>query len=285
MGADGDPSNDFGADWVSEWMKTDNFKIFHNYTDSHLFDIVEPRHPCAGGLTIEDVQRRLALQVSELHLDERFNTGKEALGKHLATGQKKVSSAFNHLWADIEAMREAQRQRQEEQVVASSASPSGTPKSEKAKPHRGPHLAEAQAHVAAASSRAGAYLSSWAVWAGEKRKTGWSRSATVTPVTSQNEGHQFGSPNENSESGHQKSLDRSDFDSSAGGIPILSEHASRKDSKPGRTPLGKIDPLPGNVSPINQGTVSKTLCSEEPTNEHKTQEILSEELRTASVTT
>ena len=66
-------------------------------------------------------------------MDERFNTGKEALGKHLATGQKRVSSAFNHLWADIEAMREAQRQRQEEQRAASSASPSGTPKSEKAK--------------------------------------------------------------------------------------------------------------------------------------------------------
>jgi hypothetical protein len=32
MRADGDPSNDFGADWISEWMKTDNFKIFHNYT-------------------------------------------------------------------------------------------------------------------------------------------------------------------------------------------------------------------------------------------------------------
>jgi hypothetical protein len=65
--------------------------------------------------------------VSELHLDERFNTGKEALGKHLATGQKKVSSAFNNLWADIEAMREAQRQRQGEQkAAAASASPSGT---------------------------------------------------------------------------------------------------------------------------------------------------------------
>ena len=28
--------------------------------DSHLFDIVEPRHPCAGALTIEDIQRRLS---------------------------------------------------------------------------------------------------------------------------------------------------------------------------------------------------------------------------------
>lgn len=109
--------------------------------ESHLFDVVEPRHPCAGGLTVEDVQRRLAQwveasfhiftvlltssrQVAELHLDERFNTGKEVLGKHLATGQKRVSSAVNGLWADIEALREAQRKR----AVDKAASPVATPK-------------------------------------------------------------------------------------------------------------------------------------------------------------
>ena len=35
-----------------------------NGPDSHLFDIVEPRHPCAGGLTIEDIQRRLTQYVT-----------------------------------------------------------------------------------------------------------------------------------------------------------------------------------------------------------------------------
>ena len=33
----------------------------------------------------------------------------------MATGQKKVSTAFNNLWADIEAMREAQRKKAAEQ--------------------------------------------------------------------------------------------------------------------------------------------------------------------------
>ena len=77
---EGDPSSDFGSDWVQAWMLTENFKLFQNFTgkqnsplgrclltvssDSHLFDIVEPRHPCAGGLTIEDVQRRLAQSVT-----------------------------------------------------------------------------------------------------------------------------------------------------------------------------------------------------------------------------
>lgn len=43
------------------------------------------------------------------------------MAKHLATGQKKVSSALNNLWADIEEMREAQRKRAEEQRVANAA--------------------------------------------------------------------------------------------------------------------------------------------------------------------
>jgi hypothetical protein len=56
-------------------------------------------------------------QVAELHLDERIQSSREAIGKHLATGQKKVSTAFNSLWNDIETMREAQRQRAAETKV------------------------------------------------------------------------------------------------------------------------------------------------------------------------
>jgi hypothetical protein len=50
-----------------------------------------------------------------MHLDERLAVSRDAIGKQLAVGQKKVSSAFNNLWAEMEAMREAQRKRQEEQ--------------------------------------------------------------------------------------------------------------------------------------------------------------------------
>lgn len=120
---EGDPSAEFSNDFVEAWMKTENFALFNRVTDSHLFDIVEPRHPCAGGLTIEDVQRRLAQQVQELHLDERLQVGREAVGKHLAAGRQKVGSAINTLWADIEVMREAQRKRAEEQKAAAAAVP------------------------------------------------------------------------------------------------------------------------------------------------------------------
>jgi hypothetical protein len=70
--------------------------------------------------------------VAELHLDERIQNSREVLGKHLATGQKKVSTAFNNLWADIEAMREAQRKKAAEQKAAAeleNATNSGNAKS------------------------------------------------------------------------------------------------------------------------------------------------------------
>ncbi|KAF2427271.1 hypothetical protein EJ08DRAFT_593154 [Tothia fuscella] len=172
----GDPASEFGNEWIQAWMKTENFRIFNKFTDSHIFDIVEPNHPCTGGLTIEDVQRRLAQQVSELHLDERFNSGREVLGKHLADGQKKVSTAFNTLWADIELRREAQRQRAAEQRASgasSSSSTDGGRGGQGVKFPKAPDLSGAQASMQAAGQKAGAYFSSWGSWAAEKRKTGW----------------------------------------------------------------------------------------------------------------
>jgi hypothetical protein len=108
---DGDPSVDFNETWVEAWKNTNSFKIWDKNTENHLFDIVEPRHPTAGGLSIDDINRRLTQQIQDLHLDERLATSKEALNKHLASGHKKVSTAFNNLWADIETLREAQRRR------------------------------------------------------------------------------------------------------------------------------------------------------------------------------
>lgn len=57
-------------------------------------------------------------QVAELHLDERLEKSREVIGKNVAAGQAKVSTAYNKLWADMEAMRKAQKERQEEQRAA-----------------------------------------------------------------------------------------------------------------------------------------------------------------------
>ncbi|CAM1511294.1 Fc.00g088070.m01.CDS01 [Cosmosporella sp. VM-42] len=157
---EGDPIIDFGQDWLDLWVRTENYRMWNANTDSHLFDIVDPKHPCAGGLTIDDVQRRIAEQVKELHLDERFAQGKEVLGRNFAAGREKASFVLNKLYSDMEALREAQRRRAEEARAA-----------EKAHPSSGHDHSKAQT-VPSAGSRAGAYVSSWTTWASEKRKTG-----------------------------------------------------------------------------------------------------------------
>lgn len=170
---EGDPTNDFGADWIEAWTRSENYRIWDRFTDSHLFDVVEPKHPCAGGLTIDDVQRRIAEQVKEFHLDERFAIGKEALGRNLQAGKEKASTVFNKLYADMEALRESQRRKHEEQRREAERN-GGQPGSG----FQGSDLNGAKPTVQSVGSKAGAYIGSWGTWMGEKRKAGWGRSST-----------------------------------------------------------------------------------------------------------
>ncbi|KAM5472332.1 hypothetical protein MauCBS54593_002923 [Microsporum audouinii] len=207
---EGDPALDFNLDFLEHWRHTPNFALFDRLTsDALLFSVVEPRHPCAGGLGIEDIQRRLAQQVADLHLDERVREGRETLNKHLATGHQKVTTAFNSLWAELEARREAQRKKNEERArqAATTASldtgqsdmsepglsspPPSSPNPSSSSPGwsfaaRKPpavDLTQAQATVSAAGQRASAYFSSWGSWANERRKE-WQTKNTGSPISS-----------------------------------------------------------------------------------------------------
>ena len=185
---EGDPTNDFGAEWIQAWTRTENYRLWNSNTDSHLFDIVEPKHPCAGGLTIDDVQRRLAQQVKELGLDQRFAVGKEVVGRNLGMAKDRASVVFNRLYADVEALRESQRKKAEEDANSAAASggtgPTGTsptsaPTSATSATFPKPDLTKAQAAAATASSKASSYIGSWASWAGEKKK-GWAAKSAST---------------------------------------------------------------------------------------------------------
>ncbi|PIG88767.1 avl9 protein [Aspergillus arachidicola] len=201
---EGDPALEFNAEFLAQWQNTSNYALFKRLTsDALLYSIVEPRHPCAGGLTMDDVQRRLSQQVADLHLDERVRESREALNRHISTGQRKVTTAFNNFWADIEAMREAQRKRNEEKAPQSERSsidkgpsPPFSP-SDTASIHstsgsswfggrKAPSvdIAQAQASVSAAGQRAGAYLNSWSTWASEKRKEWQDKSKTPSSPSS-----------------------------------------------------------------------------------------------------
>ncbi|KAJ5420947.1 hypothetical protein N7465_003466 [Penicillium sp. CMV-2018d] len=197
LNIEGDPAIDFNTEFLTQWKTTSNYALFSRLTsDALLFSITEPRHPNAGGLTMEDVQRRLAQQVADLHLDERVREGREALNRHISTGQKKVSAAFTSFWSDIETMREAQRKRNEEKTASQSQrtsidkeSPtSPTPSSQDpadaswfaGRQRPSVDMTQAQASVTVASQKAGSYLSSWGSWASEKRRE-WQDKRVTSP--------------------------------------------------------------------------------------------------------
>lgn len=166
-----DPAYDFGMDWIDAWSRSENYHIWEKFTDSHLFDIVEPKHPCAGSLTIDDVQRRIAEQVKEFHLDERFAVGREVIGRNLQAGREKASTVFNKLYADMEALRESQRRKHEE--AKREAEANGQPASP---------AHEQNGARQTVSSKAGAYIGSWGAWMGEKRKVGWGRTVSTNSI-------------------------------------------------------------------------------------------------------
>jgi hypothetical protein len=198
---DSDPTIDFSTEFISAWKLTSNFALFSRLTSgSALFDVIEPRHPTAGGLSVEDVQRRLTQQVAELHLDERMREGRETLNKGLMIGREKVGQGINKLRSDIEAMREAQRGKgaaDKDPAVsiqyADGELSSNTPKEsnptnaapntqapgayawtnnlrDRASKVQKPDLSQVQASARDGAARAGAYLSSWGSWAKERGK-------------------------------------------------------------------------------------------------------------------
>lgn len=192
LGADSDPATDFGQEWVEAWTKTENYRMWNAYTDTNIFGVSEPKHPCAGGLTIEDIQRRVAEQIKDLHLDERLAQGRDMLGRNIAAGREKASTMLNKLYSDVEYLRESQRRRAEDGRSSSHAGSKLLGGGDKG-PSYQVDLAKAQQTVNAVGAKASAYMSSWASWAGEKRKTGgwnaaWSKKGHAGVNTTRSSG-------------------------------------------------------------------------------------------------
>lgn len=296
MDIEGDPALDFNIDFLEHWRMTSNFVLFNELTSGALlFSIVEPRHPCAGGLGFEDIQRRLAQQVSDLHLDERVREGRETLNKHLATGQKKVTTAFNSLWADIEARREAQRKRNEEKskeaaktndemdnelrdVSPSSPRPSvssvssATPSTWSSITTRKPpavDLSQAQANVAAAGQRASAYFSSWGSWASDRRKEWQTKqpnnkatsSPTATPRASTTIDTSDGIKNGNNNPSGPRDISTISSPSATSASMLVNNNSAEGPSKP------------ANISPIQLPTAAPTSPSVKSNGSHGNNDI------------
>ncbi|RPA85896.1 hypothetical protein BJ508DRAFT_411528 [Ascobolus immersus RN42] len=195
---DGDPASDFGMDWVDMWKKTENFKIFMKFTDSELFDLVPPKHVMAGGLSMEDVQRRINQQFHDLKLDEK----KETVARALAAGKGRVSSAFSSLSKNVESFRE--RRRPESGYTSTATSRPASIFSLDAVSTNATTVTAAElsttttnsssttslndaapkSPIVEAAAKTSGYFSSWASWAGEKKRKAFGGTVSTTGTAS-----------------------------------------------------------------------------------------------------
>lgn len=198
-------ANDFNHDFIAQWKTTPNYNLWHSLTsDANIFDIVEPRHPTAGGLNIEDVQRRVGNAMQELHIDRRVRQGRETAGKALEAGRERVGAGVARFWKEVEGFKQsratgekdkendrptegrkeavhhpdvfdASRRSAENPTTTADASTTtgggwtSAFRTRAAQVQR-PNVdtAQMQAAVQENAAKAGAYLSSWGNWASKK---------------------------------------------------------------------------------------------------------------------
>ena len=191
---DADPSQnatDFGEAFIGAWQETRNYQAFIIAAEGkRIFEMVEPRHPTAGGLNIDDVQRRLQQNLAGLHLDERVRQGREQASKMYEVGSQRWKESTSKLWAEIERRRELTRSKSREEEggdhekenvprmgagTQADGSESGAASwtnvlKERAIKVQKPDTAAMQAAAKENAAKASAYLSSWGSWAKDKGK-------------------------------------------------------------------------------------------------------------------
>ncbi|KAK9462724.1 transport protein Avl9-domain-containing protein [Lipomyces oligophaga] len=117
---EGNPALDFNIDWVEKWKSTNNYRIFQQYTDEELFDVILPKHIYDGTISLEDVQRKVAQQMHNLA------PARDAIAKTFVSGSQRVSTAFGNFWSEIENMREKERVRRLQRKAELEVPNSGT---------------------------------------------------------------------------------------------------------------------------------------------------------------
>jgi hypothetical protein len=114
----------------------------------------------------------------ELGVDEKVNRGREVLATTLASGRTNVTTVFSNLSKNVEKFREQRRSQdvtpQPNPDVITSPTSEGSPATESVSALTAATTTTSTVTpatpVAETVTRAGTYFSSWAAWAGEKKK-------------------------------------------------------------------------------------------------------------------
>ncbi|KAI5897126.1 uncharacterized protein SCHCODRAFT_01171131 [Schizophyllum commune H4-8] len=85
---------DFNPLWLQEFRGTNAYELWERTTDSSLFDIVEPRHPCVDKPSVvADIGLRLSEGIQEMKLDQQLAPAREAVTRTLASSSTNFLNA------------------------------------------------------------------------------------------------------------------------------------------------------------------------------------------------
>ncbi|CAE6518577.1 unnamed protein product [Rhizoctonia solani] len=100
----------FNEAWVAGFRMTRAYDQWNRITDPVLFDIIEPKHPCAGQVTLaSDLGLRLSEGLNDLKLEENLGPTRDRISNAISVGSAGFFKAVEGLRSDVTSRMAAQR--------------------------------------------------------------------------------------------------------------------------------------------------------------------------------
>ncbi|KAF7987032.1 hypothetical protein HWV62_147 [Athelia sp. TMB] len=130
-GVDANSTEDFNPLWISEFKKTNAYEVWERTTDSMLFDIVEPRHPCnEKPSVVADIGLRLSEGIQELKLEQQLAPTREAISRTITAGSTNFLKAVEGVrgrWQRAPSLVPSPNEQKEAGATIVTSSTSSTP--------------------------------------------------------------------------------------------------------------------------------------------------------------
>ncbi|CCO28805.1 Late secretory pathway protein AVL9 AltName: Full=APL2 VPS1 synthetic lethal protein 9 [Rhizoctonia solani AG-1 IB] len=100
----------FNEAWVAGFRMTRAYDQWNRITDPVLFDIIEPKHPCAGQVTLaSDLGLRISEGLNELRLEENLGPTRDRISNVISMGSAGFFKAVEGFRSDVTSRMAAQR--------------------------------------------------------------------------------------------------------------------------------------------------------------------------------
>ncbi|KAH7340653.1 transport protein Avl9-domain-containing protein [Rhizoctonia solani] len=100
----------FNDAWVAGFRMTRAYDQWNRITDPVLFDIIEPKHPCAGQVTLaSDLGLRLSEGLNDLKLEENLGPARDRISNALSVGSAGFFKAVEGFRSDVASRIATQR--------------------------------------------------------------------------------------------------------------------------------------------------------------------------------